>query len=50
MIEFENDFGRCRRLLGERLREPAPGRIQLLTGPRQAGKTTLLLELAQRPQ
>ena len=29
-----------------RLREPAPGRIQLLSGPRQVGKTTLLLELA----
>jgi predicted AAA+ superfamily ATPase len=28
------------------LREPAPGRIQLLTGPRQVGKTTLLLEIA----
>lgn len=30
----------------ERLRESAPGRIQILTGPRQVGKTTLLLELA----
>jgi uncharacterized protein len=48
MIELENDFGHCRRLLGERLREPAPGRIQLLTGPRQVGKTTLLLELARQ--
>src|SRR5579875_170026 len=47
MVELENDFQRCRRLLAERLREPAPGRIQLLTGPRQVGKTTLLLELAR---
>ena len=46
MIELTNNFEHCRRLLGERLREPAPGRIQLLTGPRQVGKTTLLLELA----
>lgn len=31
--------------LRERLGEPAPGRIQLLVGPRQVGKTTLLLAL-----
>ena len=30
----------------KRLAEPAPGRIQLLAGPRQVGKTTLLLEIA----
>lgn len=36
----------ARRVLGRRLAEPPPGRIQLLTGPRQVGKTTLLLELA----
>lgn len=36
----------CRALLRRRLAEPAPGRVQLLTGPRQVGKTTLLLELA----
>jgi predicted AAA+ superfamily ATPase len=48
MVELKNDFGYCRWLLGERLREPAPGRIQLLTGPRQVGKTTLLLELARQ--
>jgi predicted AAA+ superfamily ATPase len=29
--------------LERRLREPPPGRVQVLTGPRQAGKTTLLL-------
>ncbi|HVE87764.1 MAG TPA: AAA family ATPase, partial [Myxococcales bacterium] len=38
----------CRKLLAARLAEPAPGRIQLFTGPRQVGKTTLLLELAER--
>jgi uncharacterized protein len=47
-MEFENDFEHCRRRLTERLREPAPGRIQLLTGPRQVGKTTLLLELVRQ--
>jgi predicted AAA+ superfamily ATPase len=31
---------------GARLAEPPPGRIQLLAGPRQVGKTTLLLALA----
>ena len=36
----------CRDLLEQCLGEPAPGRIQLLSGPRQVGKTTLLLELA----
>jgi hypothetical protein len=35
-------------LLRRRLREPAPSRIQLVTGPRQVGKTTLLLDLARR--
>jgi len=38
----------CREALARRLAEPAPGRIQLLSGPRQVGKTTLLLELADR--
>lgn len=33
--------------LRQRLDEPAPGRIQLVTGPRQVGKTTLLLGLAR---
>ena len=35
-------------VLARRLAEAAPGRIQLLAGPRQVGKTTLLLELAAR--
>lgn len=42
------DYRGARRLLERRLAEPAPGRIQLLTGPRQVGKTTLLLELQRR--
>jgi uncharacterized protein len=33
--------------LSARLAEPAPGRVQLLSGPRQVGKTTLLLDLAR---
>jgi predicted AAA+ superfamily ATPase len=45
MTEFTNDYLPCRDLLLKRLREPVPGRIQLLTGPRQVGKTTLLLEI-----
>ena len=47
MAEFPNDYVGCRRRLLARLQEPAPGRIQLLTGPRQVGKTTLLLEIAR---
>ncbi len=46
MNEFTLDYVACRARLAERLAEPPPGRIQLLTGPRQVGKTTLLLELA----
>lgn len=45
---FRLGFAECRALLLRRLEEPAPGRIQLLAGPRQVGKTTLLLELAAR--
>lgn len=45
---FRLSFGEARKLLAGRLAEPAPGRIQLLAGPRQVGKTTLLLELAER--
>lgn len=36
----------CRKTLLARAREPEPRYLQLLTGPRQVGKTTLLLELA----
>jgi predicted AAA+ superfamily ATPase len=44
---FRLDYPACRRVLRERLGEAAPSRIQLLSGPRQVGKTTLLLELAE---
>jgi predicted AAA+ superfamily ATPase len=43
---FRQGYVECRALLSKRLAEPAPGRIQLLSGPRQVGKTTLLLEIA----
>ena len=39
-------YADCRKILLDRLEEKAPGRIQILTGPRQVGKTTLLLEIA----
>ncbi len=45
---YRLSYGACRDLLAERLAERAPTRIQLLSGPRQVGKTTLLLELADR--
>ena len=41
-------YHECRDLLARRLDEGAPGRIQLLSGPRQVGKTTLLLELEEQ--
>src|SRR5579884_3309328 len=43
---FRRSYLECRELLSRRLAEPAPGRIQLLSGPRQVGQTTLLLEIA----
>jgi predicted AAA+ superfamily ATPase len=46
--EFRLDYASCLDLLSRRLAEPPPGRIQLLAGPRQVGKTTLLLALAQQ--
>lgn len=48
--EYRLSYHECRKLLGQRLREPPPGRIQLLTGPRQVGKTTLLLELREQEE
>jgi uncharacterized protein len=42
------DWRGASELLSRRLAEPAPGRIQLLAGPRQVGKTTLLLQAAER--
>ncbi len=46
--DYRLSFHGARDALARRLAEPAPGRIQLLAGPRQVGKTTLLLELAER--
>jgi len=46
--DFLLSFREGRDALARRLTEPAPGRIQLLAGPRQVGKTTLLLEIAER--
>jgi predicted AAA+ superfamily ATPase len=43
---FRLTYRDCRELFARRLAEP-PTRIQLLGGPRQVGKTTLLLELAE---
>jgi len=37
---YRLSYRQCRELLDQRVAEPAPGRIQLLTGPRQVGKTT----------
>ncbi len=48
MNRLENSYSYCRQILADRLAENAPGRIQILTGPRQVGKTTLLLEIAER--
>ena len=45
---FSASYEACRDALQARVAETAPGRIQLLTGPRQVGKTTLLLDLAER--
>jgi uncharacterized protein len=38
----------ARQILAQRLAEPAPSRVQFLVGPRQVGKTTLLLALAKQ--
>jgi hypothetical protein len=48
MSDLPHDHAGCRQRLLKRLQEPAPGHIQLLTGPRRVGKTTLLLEIAQQ--
>jgi hypothetical protein len=46
--DYRLSFHEARGLLVRRLSEPAPARIQLLAGPRQVGKTTLLLELSEQ--
>lgn len=49
MIEsiFPHAYSAVRSELAARLAEPAPGRAQILSGPRQVGKTHLLRELEQ---
>jgi len=42
-----HSYVEVRALFRRRLADPPPGKIQLLVGPRQVGKTTLLLELAK---
>ena len=42
--EFVLDYPACVAQLERRLKESAPGRMQLLAGARQVGKTTLMLE------
>jgi predicted AAA+ superfamily ATPase len=46
--DYRLTFHEARDVLGRRLAEPAPARIQLLAGPRQVGKTTLLFELLEQ--
>lgn len=43
---IKHNFQSVRSTLKERLREKSPALVQLLVGPRQVGKTTLLLEIA----
>jgi predicted AAA+ superfamily ATPase len=45
MNDSNNSFSQVHLELRRRLSEPAPSRVQVLSGPRQVGKTTLLLEL-----
>jgi uncharacterized protein len=42
---FQHTYGFVLAELSRRLKEPEPGRLQLLTGPRQVGKTTLIGEI-----
>jgi predicted AAA+ superfamily ATPase len=46
--DFRLSYHEVQEVLARRLAEPPPGRIQLLAGPRQVGKTTLVLDLAKR--
>ena len=47
---FPHSYSRIGEALRNRLAEEAPGYIQLLTGPRQVGKTTLLHEIENDPR
>jgi hypothetical protein len=48
MIKFPNSYTAVAAELEERLREHPPTLVQILCGPRQVGKTTLLLEIARK--
>src|SRR3990172_8797496 len=45
---FRLDYVGVQKEIARRLRQPPPGPVQLLTGPRQVGKTTLLLDIESR--
>lgn len=45
-LAFAYTYTEVLQTLRQRLREPAPARAQILSGPRQVGKTTLLGEIA----
>ena len=45
--EYSASYTSVLNVMRQRLAEPPPGHVQVLTGPRQVGKTTLLLELAK---
>ena len=48
MFELRSlSYDACLTALRARLAEPPPGRIQIVTGPRQVGKTTLLQQIAR---
>ncbi|MDD3928050.1 MAG: ATP-binding protein [bacterium] len=47
-MSIESGYHTVLKRLMTRIDEPAPGRIQMLTGPRQVGKTTILLEIARK--
>ena len=46
--DYRLGYREAREVILRRLAEPAPGRIQLLTGPRQVGKTTLARRVLRR--
>ena len=45
---FPHSYGSVLATLAQRLKEVAPGRVQVLTGPRQVGKTHLLRAVERR--
>ena len=47
-LDYPASYTSVLNVMRQRLAEPPPGHVQILTGPRQVGKTTLLLELAKQ--